>query len=182
MGTDPHVGPSDVTLRACAAAAQIGVFTCAIQSQVKRRIIRFTFRMFNTTKRAARRLLCHPSMVRARELSIAVFLRYRSEEETGVRGAESHPQPHPSATSPGTCTDNGSGARPCGGGSLRRGTDALSKFSDSLSNVADVTDRMAVGARPVVSEQVPVVSDRPGRPARSNQDQVAKFKLLHHDE
>jgi hypothetical protein len=46
-----------LVLRARARAPQIGVFTCAIQSQAKRPRIRFKFRMFNTTKRAARRLL-----------------------------------------------------------------------------------------------------------------------------
>jgi len=101
-------------------------FTCAIQSQAKRPRIRFKFRMFNTTKRAARRLLSAvPSgngqgvRGRARAALVIVLIRNRERPAPGRRDARATRD---------VCTEARSGARPCGGESPRRGTDALSNF------------------------------------------------------
>jgi hypothetical protein len=126
LGTDPHVGPTDVTLRAC-AAAQIGVFTCAIQSQAKRPRIRFKFRMFNTTKRAARRLLSAVPSGNGSGRQGPGASSSRDTDRIVQRPGRPAPSRRP-CERPGTCTEARSGARPCGGESLRRGTDALSNF------------------------------------------------------
>ncbi len=128
LGTDPHVGPTDVTLRACAAARTNRCLHMrdTKPSEETSDTVQISNVQYNETRRETAAECC---AIRGNGQGRARARAASSPPRGSDRTSESRPSPSPSTPErPGTCTEARSGARPCGGGSPRRGTDALSNF------------------------------------------------------